>query len=277
MDRQLILSIHSVYCDVINTIDSNKTLISFLNRGKRLAPMSIIVEDELKFQSLKKYDKLTIDFTPQSALQLTAGVEVSDLLLYSRPHNIDKVISVQKKIKEFLARNAQEDSFYPIIHPLIVEDEIVCNNLWVNNSREIIIPKLKFYLQALYQKSCIDNKLNIYGFGRGLTPSSDDFILGISAVFQYTGELRLNAIKCHGKKFLDTTTFVSSQMLKNAWNGQYNMYLHKLFQAIGEGTLSEELLLDIISYGHTSGVDTLCGVIMGIEILKSDKDDLVIG
>ncbi len=271
MDRQLILSIHSVYCDVINTVDPNKTLISFLNHGKRLVPMGMIIEDELEFQNLKKYTKLTIDFTDKSTIRLNAGVEVTDLYIYSHTQNIKKVISVQSILKEFLKRNAPIDSFYTIIHQFINEDAINCNYLWDSNSRAIIIPKLKIYLQALSQNSCIDNKLNVFGFGRGLTPSSDDFILGISAVFQYIGDLRLNAIKNHGEKFLETTTYISSQMLKNAWNGQYNMYLHKLFQAIEEDEVSEEILLDIISYGHTSGIDTLCGIIMGIEILKNDE------
>ncbi len=269
-DKQLVLSILSVYDDVINTVDSNKTLISFLNQGKRLVPMGILIKDKVKFQRLKKYITLTIGFTDQSVIRLNAGVDVSDLYLYSRPQNINKVISANAVLLEFLQRNAPVDSFYPIIHSLITDDAMNCTNSWDNNAKEIMIPKLKKYLQALSQDGCIDNNLNVLGYGKGLTPSSDDFVLGISAVFQYVGDLRLNAVKNHGEKLLDTTTFISSQMLKNAWHGQYNLFLHQLFQAIEEDNLCEEILLDVISYGHTSGVDTLCGIVMGIEIIKKD-------
>lgn len=265
------LSIQSVYDEVINTVDSKKTLISFLNHRKRLVPMGILIKDEAEFQSLKQHATLTIGFSDQCVIHLNAGVEITDLYLYPRPHNISKVILANAVLLEFLQRNASADSFYTIIRPLVTDNAVNCANSWDNKSKEIIIPKLSKYLQALSQNDCIDTKLNVFGFGRGLTPSSDDFILGMSAVFQYAGDVRLNAIKSHGEKFLDKTTFVSSQMLKNAWRGQYNTFLHQLFQAIEEDKLSEEILLDIVSYGHTSGIDTLCGITIAIEMIKNDQ------
>lgn len=221
-------------------------------------PMGIVLPEKEKLDTLKTLDTLTIGFTSSSLIKIEDEIEVVDLFVYSRPEHKHAFLSAYPVLIDFLIRKSSIDSFYKVITR-------------AGGSKELVFSKLNTYLQALCHNSCVDETMNVFGFGRGLTPSSDDFILGLSSIFQYMGDKRLELIKVHGKKYLETTTFVSCQMLRNAWLGHYNFFIHQLLQAIVHNQLSEEILLSTTSYGHTSGMDTLFGITTGIKIIKDNS------
>lgn len=270
MDKPVGLSMHSIYRDVINTVDVDGNLIVLLNHKKHLSPMSIVIDDLVEFENLRQQGTFTLAFAGESLVDLS-DIAMIDLYLYARPAFCPQLISAGSILLRFLEQSAPPDSFYAILSQLITGEAVPCESSWDNRAREIMIPKLSQYLQALYQHRPIDENLNILGFGRGLTPASDDFILGLSALLQYAGDPRAQAIKSHGTQYIGTTTFVSAQMLKNSWNGHYNLHLHRFFQAIEQGALTGQILREVSAYGHTSGFDTLCGVLMGIEFLKRNS------
>ncbi|EGO65189.1 DUF2877 domain-containing protein [Acetonema longum] len=266
MDRQVILSIHSVYDTVINTVDAGYKLITILSPGKPLVPLSIRIPDPAGFESFKHHKTLTLGFTPESSIRLS-DPEVVDLYLYPHIQEIPKLVSAAEKLLDFLARKASPDSFYGMVQPLLSSARLDGSDGWNHSAQEIMLPRIAKYLRTLSLSETIDSNLNVYGFGRGLTPSSDDFVLGLGAVFQYAGDSRLNLVKQHGERFLPSTTFISGQMLQNAWNGQYGISVHQLFSAMASERLSEGVLAEFTAYGHTSGMDALCGIVTGIQIL----------
>lgn len=266
-DKPLRLSVHSTYRDVINTVDAAGNLVSFLNHKKWLSPMSIAIGDLAEFEKLRQEQAFTLAFAEESRINLS-GITVVDLSLSARPAFRQQLISAGPILLRFLEQCAPPDSFYAVLRQCITGDAPACDSDWDNRARQIMVPKLNRYLQALYQHRPIDESLNVLGFGRGLTPASDDFILGLHALLQYAGDSRAQELKNHDRQYLGKTTLISAQMLKNAWNGHYNQHLHRLFQAIEQSELSAQTLREVASYGHTSGMDTLCGVWTGIDMLK---------
>ena len=84
----------------------------------------------------------------------------------------------------------------------------------------------------------------IIGLGEGLTPSGDDFAL------------------------LHKTNDVSAQMLRFALEGRFSEPLVRLAQARQPADRLAALEA-VASIGHTSGLDTLCGVRWGLKLLLS--------
>ncbi|GEN56541.1 hypothetical protein GCM10012290_11970 [Halolactibacillus alkaliphilus] len=133
---------------------------------------------------------------------------------------------------------------------------------------------LSLHQEALYERLELFNqwpKLEIIkqfiGLGIGLTPSGDDFLLGLFSVFNYyhTSEWRL--ILEYKDDFLtytkERTTSVSYHMLKQMIYGQTNDALKALIEA--ENNVDVKHIERVLQIGSTSGTDMLVGVLVGLE------------
>jgi len=129
------------------------------------------------------------------------------------------------------------------------------------------------YIQSLVEKGYDDQSLvvdfieHFLGRGIGLTPSGDDFLSGIlmvestfldSTVFKETIKNRLKD---------GVTTPVSINYLNCLVRGyvseNFNHLLKNIFKEI-ESVKAQRILKNIFEYGHTSGIDTLFGIKVGL-------------
>lgn len=106
------------------------------------------------------------------------------------------------------------------------------------------------------------------GLGEGLTPSGDDFIVGL--LWAVATDKRLNAavfpILCRSLECrLEKTNFISGQMLQYAAEARFTEPLVRLACA-DDRTSFCDVFEDIAAFGHTSGLDTLCGLSEGLKI-----------
>ena len=109
------------------------------------------------------------------------------------------------------------------------------------------------------------------GFGPGLTPSSDDMLVGIMcAVISRHGN---NDMIERFTKITDgitgLTTDVSLMALKSASEGKYISVLSNIALAVLTGKKENEIkdaAIKLIGVGQTSGTDMLAGLIMGLGI-----------
>lgn len=110
----------------------------------------------------------------------------------------------------------------------------------------------------------------IIGFGPGLTPAADDFLLGMMASIYYIGSLyddSFDKVKplIHSmiSDISGRTTLVSEVMLKNGANGLFHEPLRELMLALLRGEEVENKCISLLEMGGTSGSDCVAGIVYG--------------
>jgi hypothetical protein len=106
------------------------------------------------------------------------------------------------------------------------------------------------------------------GVGFGLTPSGDDFIIGLLyALSSLTSSETVCSIKKEILEMTSSCTTLSRQFMRDAEAGVYSKDIKELFIAArcGDENGMNQRLLDILHHGHSSGADTIAGMVAGFE------------
>lgn len=122
----------------------------------------------------------------------------------------------------------------------------------------------------------IDKLLRYWiGRGNGLTPAGDDMLAGMLAVDTITGgfteHFRLHLTTLVEKEAL--TTDISREYLKYALQGQFSSVISNVLNTLALDD-SEELTKrtrELLCVGHSSGLDTSFGILMGMLILRRNS------
>ncbi len=110
------------------------------------------------------------------------------------------------------------------------------------------------------------------GAGIGLTPSGDDFIVGLLLAFK-TSDSKIAKDIFHMltpivNRYANRTNDISKAFLLAACKGEFGEKLHQLILAISTSKRSCKAEIDdVVSTGHSSGLDTLNGIVIGWELL----------
>lgn len=110
----------------------------------------------------------------------------------------------------------------------------------------------------ILRKSCstADAVRNLLGLGFGLTPSGDDFALGVISIFNLTGRNTSDL-----KHALEDYDFpLSRTMLSDALDGYYPEPVHTLLKSISDKSTNQSLFNTVFDMGHSSGSDILAGM-----------------
>ncbi|HWQ17340.1 MAG TPA: DUF2877 domain-containing protein [Sulfolobales archaeon] len=110
---------------------------------------------------------------------------------------------------------------------------------------------------------------NLLGFGRGLTPSGDDILIGFLSTYNNLAPRCLGSqpIKVNGEE-LRRTTELSAHIIYNASKGVMNEVIDNMLTLnIGDDPLYP--LLDLAYLGHSSGVMMGIGVLLALAICKA--------
>jgi hypothetical protein len=104
---------------------------------------------------------------------------------------------------------------------------------------------------------------HLIGCGLGQTPSGDDVIVGMMALahaFKHVGFIEVISHVC--EPLLSTTTPVSQMMLRHAFKGRINEVQSRLVDALKHPHQIHEAALQCSRLGHTSGFDTIVGILV---------------
>lgn len=115
----------------------------------------------------------------------------------------------------------------------------------------------------------------LLGMGIGLTPSGDDFIIGLLSVLQLFKPKNKtiiafhNALKTSIINSSHKTTTISKGFLISACRGEFGEVFHKFYQAFSSEDDEQIFLksIDFMKIGHSSGTDSLAGIAYGLVIL----------
>ena len=154
--------------------------------------------------------------------------------------------------------------------PLLTEDlrlgDVRPGDPWLPAAR-LRIDRLAWAFGAGDLASVLGEAIELIGLGPGLTPSGDDFLVGLLAGLEAIGHPAgpaLASAVAHAAR--GRTTAIGAAMLGHAARGHYAERLHDVLAAIATGR-SDALTRPIeraMAYGATSGADTLVGLFAGI-------------
>ncbi len=232
--------------------------ITLLDEGKELLPMSMVLSG--KTNELSQLSVLSV----LENLVFDHNTIIEDLHI-QKGRDLNK--SVLEDVKKFLEEKALKESFYPLLTKTkmlglpVIEDSSIFGNV------DFFVERVITFLTCL-ENGNVEEAPLIVGFGAGLTPSSDDFLLGVLSVFLYAEDRRLKQLIHYINVHKDKTTEVSHYMLHYAAE-------HRLFPTIvkrfyQENSSLNNVLEDFLSHGGTSGIDLLCGIYTGLFLLLKE-------
>lgn len=297
-EKVVVGHVHSVFNNACN-IETNNKFITLLNKDKGMAPMSAVVDngEEINFRGLGIKQNVSFKLNVNGIMchERNLYIELQNAQRWY-PGVIIKPIGLLKKdileniktIETVLNTHGKLYGIGPLINILGNEfQELKVMQLpiyFTDNNFEFIKYRFENFIRAALKgdvENIAERAESIIGFGVGLTPSIDDFISGLMISFIYLGSYyNLNISNIYEfnkeliKKGLNKTTKVSSEMLKHASIGETNEAVRELMQSILYETDQEKIikaLIKTISFGETSGSDTVLGIYIGCKIITNLK------
>ena len=107
----------------------------------------------------------------------------------------------------------------------------------------------------------------LIGLGDGVTPSGDDFIVGMCAALRVAGHPCAEALATGCVRFArGRTTLVAETFLIHAARGEYSERVHTLLDALFHSSPDAlpNQVAEVLGWGYSSGADLLLGVLLGL-------------
>jgi hypothetical protein len=286
-------TIHSVFNRVCNITFKDWPIVSLLLDSVPMKPMAvsfkllgnismhelemevgqrvIYCEDKLMFPQLDLKLSLnkarTIDCRPVFEFEKRSIEEVRENIKELR------LILQQGNIKGLLPIASEFDEGFEDKHRKLLQ----------NRYSEFALPRVNKLVLAIKEgnlQEIFNASRGIAGFGPGLTPASDDMLIGLMISLIYAGEY-YGLLKGHAEAINSAllkgaegrTTQLSYEMMSFAANGEVTKNLHQLISAIyfsSEKDLYDSTLA-VMDYGETSGSDMLLGIYLGCKVCTSLK------
>lgn len=252
--------VHSVFNRTINLMTESGSMISLMTKTMDEAPISIILDIE--------------DFK-------RCGVFTGEDVYFDEGKVIvgSKVIDISAARNYELKRGTFKDNYSLIEKNLeILRHLMDFKGPKEKYSFDTMAFQMVVHRTALFKKACLEENIkeviaigrSLVGLGQGLTPSGDDVLMGLFLVLGLENspmnhfDLILARII---EERMEETTDISYQGLLRASKGFYRSILVEAAEALTTLEDIEDILMDVLSIGHSSGRDLLYGILTGYEIL----------
>lgn len=288
------LKVHSIFKRVINLVDRDKGIYSILqndldngpcamrvkvDKGYSFLDLQINLDDSVKIEkkSLNIGDKIVISF---KNIKLWSPDLLKLDINYTNKLNFNENI---KCFNKYLFKNAVDGgSKYYYIDKFINQENTYKPSLIEKELKS----RINIFLLSLTKslEELTKSIVSMIGFGNGLTPSGDDFLVGfITSLNSFEGEeskLLFGKIKDILEDKNLSTTDVSKNMIKSSIVGDTREwiinFIKEVFNDDREGLFHS--MDNLFSIGSSSGVDLSVGIILGamysLDILENggEKD-----
>lgn len=291
-----ILKVHSIFQDAINLIGEDDILVTLVSPAKVISPMSAVCPlSEYMIQKSSQGD--AVEIMGELLCFLKTGIEVDfsgyglwnpEIQKRTKVLVNDKLESQINELREIIIHHGHLEGIVALIESIDFEvsGEIRSKaNESINQYADFIEERIIGLLNAFYRKNIYEITQRIpqfVGFGPGLTPSTDDFLLGLIISMVYEAKVEKEPMKavfeaahliCREAE--GRTTKVSETMLKQGASGKvtesYRAAVQALFYDVKPPL--ERLCKKAMENGSTSGTDFLFGVYCyGMLRLKWNKE-----
>lgn len=282
------LIVHSVYRKAVNLKAGNQ-LLSLQPRGSVLSPISLITdctEDELA----------KLSFTAGKALSVPLHTEHTfwqNLFLSGRNLEHDPArrnflcnrefqqhFLLHKKIRQAIAMTENSDlpPHMRGVELILNQPDLAEESLYMNAVQTILLQ----FRQAIGDSAKMaDTLCRLIGLGIGLTPSGDDFLCGFLAGLRMSSSVSSQILTVKSDNFrqilekkicshLNRTNEISAAFLHCAALGQFSIPIHLL---LSSEITAEQIYQAFSGIGHSSGIDTLCGIYASFPNVASQMPD----
>ncbi len=264
--------IHSIFDSTIN-IQCQDRLISLSHKDAPLTPMGInldCVKEDFASLNVKKEDEIRVDdkgLVLNNQRWVTLNDQTVDLSYPVYGDDIDhqELILLKVNIDSLLLSTPQKGVLLNVWRYLYY-DYPKDSTLFGTYLSDSLI-RIKQENDPIKLVQYISDLL---GAGEGLTPSGDDFICGVLAIWTYlSNKQEINDLKSQlsdqVKAKAHKTTSVSKEYLLFASEGLFNEYVCSCFKKHKTHQPYLQYLHKISTLGHSSGTDFLVGMYFGLE------------
>lgn len=243
------------FANAINFINGNNQIITLHREGKGLSPMGWVL-------AAQDFDCVADFIRPQASIMSLGDVLVLSSELKLVANNITHLSLPQLSITQLLK----------ITHLLPIISKKTSTGLYgaLYDFKNIIkLDELQDLISRFSQwlaGQSIDWQYDI-GKGPGLTPSSDDVLVGMLFVaYAYHAEKILSLPPFFGitPDLSNLTTSVSQNYLQYASRGIFSSYLNNLANKLANNDSILTETFELLTVGHHSGADTLLGIELGL-------------
>lgn len=270
-------TVHSVYRKTIN-IQINGQLMALQAIHSPLSPISLITglsQEEMAFLGITA--GMTVEVDP--AHSLLRIYENASSIEPMAVFNFDGALTRNLGLSAHLTRenisNLAREIHQALLRTstggfsmLISNPEDALENLMLQAADRRMTAARAYYKDNQMMPACRE-LCGLIGLGTGLTPCGDDFLCGVLAGLILTGkeeETFSQALHTQIPEHLTDTNVISAAFLLCALNGQFSAAVNSLTSLPDAG----KILNDFLAIGHSSGTDTLCGILWALSLAEED-------
>ena len=262
-------AVHSVYHHTVNIRLENGTLISLISRRAPLHPFAIRLDDD-EMERLQGIREGGACRATQAEIRLDGqngpvvrswGREQLKNLSADRLRGAAPTAAILEILNRKAEENAGKSALGFIADPTLNSPLLP----WRDRIYRLIAAALR-----AESKEAVWVGKQLVGLGWGLTPTCDDFMAGMLAAFWFNRDYPIRKLaelgECLAVCGETQTTAVSAQFLKWAAKGYFSQGILELLECLrGEDELCLcAKLQQLLSMGHSSGCDTLMGIVCGM-------------
>lgn len=270
------LKIHSIFNKVINIQIENR-LVCIAYNEEHIPPFGVVINKNDFDYLANRINKDTVLILNGNKLKFADNIMV-DLLIWKEPQiqyfNIDGIEKSNVKqntdfLRSIVELNNWECGFEHSFSDIM--DSIIGRTKYLEEFEEKVCCVLN--IDYIDEKKLHEFFNYFLGRGKGLTPSGDDLIIGLLAVYN-NSYIKINIINKALEDFIvekpHITTRISYEYIYYALRNEFSSCINKLIFSLFHENKSKVLEnVNIVrKFGNTSSVDTIIGIIIGIYSLR---------
>lgn len=280
--------IHSVFNRVCNITFDSLPIVSLILESIPMKPMAVSLKNSENFSmhyfGLKPGQRVVYSYNKLEILEANFTLYLNDLKsIDCRPNfNFSKgsIDQVRSNILElsYILENGNPSGLLPMLsdfkNSMGEKHKAIPPNIYSQFAWPRTIDLIKSITQLNFIEITNASR-RIVGLGPGLTPSSDDMLIGlmISLIYaSYYYNWNEDKIKSVNSSILNgaegKTSQLSYEMMSFAAQGEVTENIHQLMTCIySDNTQSfYKSTISVMDYGETSGSDLLLGIYIGCSI-----------
>lgn len=268
-------TVHSVYRKTIN-IQINGQLMALQAIHSPLSPISLITDlSQEEMASLGVTSAMVVRVDPAHSLlgiyENASSIEPAAVFSFDNALTRDlglsahltreSISNLAREIHQALRRTSTGG-----FSMLISDPEDSLENLMLQAADKRMTAAHAHYIDSQMIPAARD-LCGLIGLGTGLTPCGDDFLCGVLAGLILTGkeeETFSQALHTQIAEHLTDTNAISAAFLLCALDGQFSAAVNSLTSLPDAG----KILKDFLAIGHSSGTDTLCGILWALSLTE---------
>ena len=265
-------TVHSVFRRAINLKTSRGGLISINTRYN--GPDTILLADRYTLPETELEPGCPVVCCDKGIyIQRSPFINFHNISLWEHKSHDINIANLKKNVMYVLSFFSNQSSYEAeeIIKRIFLSVQSQSVAVFLYDSVISLIKGLKDNNRGRIKSSLS----RIIGTGEGLTPAGDDFLVGlVGALYYFTRTLDTAdkaSVILHMIKEdlnLEKTNFISSRFISFSLEGRFSQTVLEFLDVLFSGApVDEKPLINLLSYGASSGTVTVIGILTGCMLL----------